>query len=131
MPPGRQAERINLDSLCWRQTQSISNKLMQTRYDVVKQLFFSEFEIRTKGADKCNYQHLTASKYAVCTLEVRGTTVEASCPRTQHIYVKRTNSNLSVHTYVPFFAGLKSHLSPLFSEVNKKERKVDMFCNTI
>ena len=55
------------------------------------------------------------------------TSVEASYRRTQNIYLKRNNSNLSGYTYVPFFAGLKSHLSLLFSELNKKRGKLTCF----
>ena len=55
--------------------------------------------------------------------------VEAFRPKTQHIYVKRSKSNLYGNTYVPFFAGLKSHPNPLLSELNKKKKKVDNFWN--
>ena len=55
------------------------------------------------------------------------TSVEASHPRTQNIYVKKNNSNLYGYTYVPSFAGLKSHVSPLFSELNKKRGKLTSF----
>jgi len=49
--------------------------------------------------------------------------VEAFRPKTQHIYVKRSKSNLYGNTYVPFFAGLKSHPNPLLSELNKKKEE--------
>ena len=56
--------------------------------------------------------------YAACAYVLMETSLA-------HIgYSKRTNSNLSLRdTYLPFYAGLKSHLSPLFSGWNKKERE--------
>ena len=56
--------------------------------------------------------------YAACAYVLMKTSLA-------HIaYSKRANSNLSLRdTYLPFYAGLKSHLSPLFSGWNKKERE--------